>query len=233
MVKHHKWLIVGVIVGIAASAMAIGSSALINRGSNAAFQATDSVRVVDDRKLPGQWAINAAYGRGALSNLRAALIEVTNDNAQEARKGVAVARSLLSKIKIESSLNAEISAGEMQTEPDFVLVHSEVRVLGEANPLNSVQATLDSIRDEFDMTDHDAIVAALNSLNVPLAYTRIDLPVTETIALVDDILRALDAQDSDQVRSKLMKIGSGLRIETMKIGLGDSSINPADNNDAG
>ena len=89
MAKHHKRLI----VGLADSAVAIGSSAFIGRTSSARSEATDNVRVVDDRKLPEQWAINAAYGRGALSNLRAALTEIVNDNAEEARKGVVVSRN--------------------------------------------------------------------------------------------------------------------------------------------
>ncbi len=73
MIKHHKRLLVGIAVGIAVSAVAIGSSAINSRTSNTGFEATDKVRVVDDRKIPEQWAINAAYGRGALSNLQAAL----------------------------------------------------------------------------------------------------------------------------------------------------------------
>ena len=233
MTKHQKWLIVGLVVGITLSVAAIGSSAIIDRAANGDPEATDNVRIVDDRKLPEQWAINAAYGRGALSNLRAALSEVTNDNPQEARKGVAVAQSLLTKITLELPVEEAIPQSHNQVETDFVLVHSEVRVLGHADPAGSVQTTLDSIRHEFEMTDHDAIVTALRSLNVPLAYTRIDLPLSDTIALVDDILHALDSQDSEQARSKLMEIGDRLRIETVQIGTEDSPVDALEANDVG
>jgi hypothetical protein len=230
MTKHQKWLMVGLVVGTTLSVAAIGSSAIIDGAANGDPGATDSLRIVDDRKLPEQWAINAAYGRGALSNLRAALIEVTNDNPQEARKGVAVAQSLLTQITLESPVEEAISQSGIQAETDFVLVHSEVRVLGDADP---VQATLDSIRHEFEVTDHDAIVTALRLLNVPLAYTRIDLPLSDTIALVDDILHALDSQDSEQARSKLMEIGDRLRIETVQIGTENSPVDALEANDAG
>ena len=233
MTKHHKWLMVGLIVGITVSATAIGSSAFINRESSADSEATDKVRVVDDRKLPEQWAINAAYGRGALSNLRAALIEVTNDNAEEARKGVAVAQSLLTRITPELPHDSAVSDDKAQSEADFILIYSEVRVLGEADLPNSVRATLDSIRHEFEMTDHDAVVTALDSLNVPLIYTRIDLPLAETIALVNQILHALDSQDGDQARSKLMQIGSRLRIETLQIGMENTPVNSTGKDDTG
>ena len=233
MTKHQKWLMVGLVVGTTLSVAAIGSSAIIDGAANGDPGATDSLRIVDDRKLPEQWAINAAYGRGALSNLRAALIEVTNDNPQEARKGVAVAQSLLTQITLESPVEEAISQSGIQAEPDFVLVHSEVRVLGDADSDDSVQATLDSIRHEFEVTDHDAIVTALRLLNVPLAYTRIDLPLSDTIALVDDILHALDTQDSEQARSKLMEIGDRLRIETVQIGTEDSPVDALEANDAG
>lgn len=95
MVKHHKRLVVGIAVGIVVSAVAIGSSAINGRTSNADSETTDKVRVVNDRKLPGKWAINAAYGRGALSNLQAALTEIADDNVEGAKKGVTVARSFL------------------------------------------------------------------------------------------------------------------------------------------
>ncbi|MCK5365162.1 MAG: hypothetical protein KAR22_19420, partial [Gammaproteobacteria bacterium] len=77
--KHHKRLLVGIAVGIVVSAVAIGSSAINGRTSIEGSQATDKVRVINDRKLPKQWAINAAYGRGALSNLQAALTEIADD----------------------------------------------------------------------------------------------------------------------------------------------------------
>ena len=233
MTKHQKWLVVSLAVGITLSVAAIGSSAIIDRAANGDPEATDNVRIVDDRKLPEQWAINAAYGRGALSNLRAALSEVSNDNPQEARKGVAVAQSLLTKITLELPVEEAIPQSHNQVETDFVLVHSEVRVLGHADPAGSVQTTLDSIRHEFEMTDHDAIVTALRSLNVPLAYTRIDLPLSDTIALVDDILHALDSQDSEQARSKLMEIGDRLRIETVQIGTEGPPVDALEANDAG
>jgi len=233
MTKHQKWLVVSLAVGITLSVAAIGSSVIIDGAANGDPEATDNVRIVDDRKLPEQWAINAAYGRGALSNLRAALSEVSNDNPQEARKGVAVAQSLLTKITLELPVEEAIPQSHNQVETDFVLVHSEVRVLGHADPAGSVQTTLDSIRHEFEMTDHDAIVTALRSLNVPLAYTRIDLPLSDTIALVDDILHALDSQDSEQARSKLMEIGDRLRIETVQIGTEGSPVDALEANDAG
>jgi hypothetical protein len=211
--KHHKRLLVGIAVGIAVSAVAIGSSAINGRTSNAGSEVTDKVRVVDDRKLPEQWAINAAYGRGALSNLQAALTEIANDNAEEAKKGVTVAQSLLDKVRPESPHMA-----------DFILVHSEVRVLDEADPASAVQEKLDKIRREFEMTDHEAIVAALDLLDVPLAYTRVDLPLTRTVTLVNEALRALNSQDTDRARDKLMEIGNGLRIETVHIGTEDSPV---------
>jgi len=227
MTKQHRWLVVGLVVGTALSAAAIGSSTFVDGISSANPEATDNLRIVDDRKPPEQWVINAAYGRGALSNLRAAYTEVTNNNAQEARKGVAVAQSLLTRIRLDSTPH------ETTPETDFVLIHSEVRVLGEADPSNAVQASLDSIRREFDATDHDAIVAALDSLDVPLAYTRINLPLTDTIALVDDTLQALDAEDSEQARSKLLEIGSQLRIETVQIGVEDTLDGAPESVDAG
>lgn len=212
MARHHKRLLVGIAVGIAVSAVAIGSSAIKNQTSNAGSEAIDKVRVIDDRKLPEQWAINAAYGRGALSNLQAALTEIADDNVEEAKKGVTVAHSLLVKIKPESPRTA-----------DFILIHSEVRVLDDADPASSVQEKLDSIRREFEVTDHEAIVTALESLDAPLAYTRVDLPLTRTVTLVNEILQALNSQDADRARDKLMEIGNGLRIETVHVGTEDSA----------
>jgi hypothetical protein len=227
MAKQHKRLIVAVAVGIIVSAMAIGGSAYITRTAGTHAEATDNVRVVDDRKPPEQWAINAAYGRGALSNLQAALTEIANDNAEEARKGVAVAQSLLAKIKPESA-QATVDAsgvpvtpipdGDPNVQAALILVHSEVSVLGDARPGNSMQAKLDSIRHEFSMTDHESIITSLDSLNIPLTYTRVDLPLTETIILVNEVLQALDSRDAGRARSKLMEIGSRLRIETLQVG---------------
>ena len=220
--KHHKRLLVGIAVGIVVSAVAIGSSAINGRTSTEGSQATDKVRVINDRKLPKQWAINAAYGRGALSNLQAALTEIADDNVEEAKKDVAVAHSLLVKIKPESPRTA-----------DFILIHSEVRVLDDADPASSVQEKLDSIRREFEVTDHEAIVAALDSLDVPLAYTRVDLPLTRTVTLVNQVLQALNSQDADRARDKLMEIGNELRIETVHVGTEDSATDSGSENDAG
>lgn len=220
--KHHKRLLVGIAVGIVVSAVAIGSSAINGRTSIEGSQATDKVRVINDRKLPKQWAINAAYGRGALSNLQAALTEIADDNVEEAKKDVAVAHSLLVKIKPESPRTA-----------DFILIHSEVRVLDDADPASSVQEKLDSIRREFEVTDHEAIVAALDSLDVPLAYTRVDLPLTRTVTLVNEVLQALNSQDADRARDKLMEIGNELRIETVHVGTEDSATDSGSENDAG
>jgi len=222
MAKHHKRLLVGIAVGIVVSAVAIGSSAINGRTSIEGSEATDKVRVINDRKLPKQWAINAAYGRGALSNLQAALTEIADDNVEEAKKDVAVAHSLLVKIKPESPRTA-----------DFILIHSEVRVLDDADPASSVQEKLDSIRREFEVTDHEAIVAALDSLDVPLAYTRVDLPLTRTVTLVNEVLQALNSQDADRARDKLMEIGNELRIETVHVGTEDSATDSGSENDAG
>jgi len=219
--KHHKRLLVGIAVGIAVSAVAIGSSAINGRTSNAGSEVTDKVRVVDDRKLPEQWAINAAYGRGALSNLQAALTEIANDNAEEAKKDVTVAQSLLGKIKFE-----------LPHTTDFILVHSEVRVLDDADPASFVQEKSDSILREFEMTDHEAIVAALDLLDVPLAYTRVDLPLTRTVTLVNEALQALNSQDADRARDKLMEIGNGLRIETVHVGTEESPVDLGNEGDA-
>ncbi len=220
--KHHKRLLVSIAVGIVVSAVAIGSSAINGRTSIEGSQATDKVRVINDRKLPKQWAINAAYGRGALSNLQAALTEIADDNVEEAKKDVAVAHSLLVKIIPESPRTT-----------DFILIHSEVRVLDDADPASSVQEKLDSIRREFEVTDHDAIVAALDSLDVPLAYTRVDLPLTRAVTLVNEVLQALNSQDADRARDKLMEIGNELRIETVHVGTEDSVTDSGSENDAG
>ena len=106
MTKHNKRLIVGLAVGVAAVVAVIAAPVLMHATSGAKPQATDNVRVVDDRKLPEQWVINAAYGRGALSNLRAALGEIAKNNNEEAIKGIAVAQSLLSRIKRDLPGNA-------------------------------------------------------------------------------------------------------------------------------
>jgi hypothetical protein len=239
MAKFHKRLIVGVAVVMAVGAAMIGSLTLIGSASSAGAEVTDNVRLVEDRRLPEQWVINAAYGRGALSNLRAALSEIENDNAEEARKGIAVAHSLLVKIKPESLGSATESATEGSSphaagsEEDLILVHSEVRVLGDPDPSNSVQLKLDGIRGEFAMNDHEAIIAALDSLNLPLAYTRVDLPLNETVILVNESLEALDSNDTVEARSKLLEIGDGLRIETVEVGIKAEASDPEITDDAG
>ncbi len=115
---------------------------------------------------------------------------------------------------------------------DFILIHSEVRVLDDADPASFVQKKLDSIRREFEMTDHEAIVAALDSLGVPLAYTRVDLPLTRTVTLVSEALLALNSQDADRARDKLVEIGNGLRIETVHVGTEDSPVDLGNEDDA-
>lgn len=221
MAKHHKRLLVGIAIGIAVSAVAIGSSAINSRTPNPGSEATDKVRLVNDRELPEQWVINAAYGRGALSNLQAALTDIADDNVEEAKKGVTVAHSLLAKIKPESPRTA-----------DFILIHSEVRVLDDADPASFVQEKSDSILREFEMTDHEAIVAALDLLDVPLAYTRVDLPLTRTVTLVNEALQALNFQDADRASDKLMEIGNGLRIETVHVGTEELPVDLANEDDA-
>ena len=203
MAKYDRRLTIAAAVAIIVGVVAIGSSAYFTRSSDERIIATDNVRVVDVRKLPEKWAVDAAYGRGALNSLQSALTEIANNNTEEARKGVNAARSLLAKIKTESSP---------------ILIHSEVRVLGETELPGSIQEKLESIRRDLSMNDHAAIVDALDSLNVPLAYTRVDLPLTKTITLVDEILRALDSQDAGRARTKLLEIGRALKIETVQVG---------------
>lgn len=219
MTKIHKRLIVVLAVTAAVGTVIIASSTFTSKTSHAVSESTDKVRLVDDRKLPEQWVINAAYGRGALSNLRAAVREIENHDAEEAKKGVAVAQSLLGKIKPE--------------ETDRILVHSEVRVLGDLDPYNSIESKLDIIRQEFEMNNHEAVITTLGALNIPLAYTRIDLPLSETIALVNESLQALETQDVEKARVKLMQIGDGLRIETVQVGTEDSPPDPIYSDDAG
>lgn len=236
MTKHHKRLIVGLGVGIVVGTAAIAGPAFIGRASGAGPETTDSVRVVEDHKLPAQWVINAAYGRGALSNLRAALDEIAKNNDEEAKKGIAVAQSLLAKIKRGSppdahthSANPGTSAGD-SPEGELILVHSEVRVLRDSDENNSLQSKLEDIRRELEMNDHEAIISALESLNVPLAYTRVDLPLDKTMLLVKESLEALQSNDAQRARSKLLEIGDGLHVETVRVGIKDA---PADAVDAG
>lgn len=228
MAKQQKRLIAGLVAGIAVGALAVGGAAFVSRSSNAGSDTTDNVRVVEDHKLPERWAINAAYGRGALSNLRAALGEIDNENAEEARKGVAVAQSLLGKIASGTSGDVR----ERAPTADYILVHSEVRVLGDGDPENAVQARLDSLRGEIDMSDHEAIVAALDSLDMPLAYTRIDLPLSETKALVNQALEAFEINDSELARARLLQIGDGLRVDTVRIGIEEHRIESGDEKEA-
>lgn len=228
MAKQQKRLIAGLVAGIAVGALAVGGAAFVSRSSNAGSDTTDNVRVVEDHKLPERWAINAAYGRGALSNLRAALGEIDNENAEEARKGVAVAQSLLGKIASGTSGDVR----ERAPTADYILVHSEVRMLGDGDPENAVQARLDSLRGEIDMSDHEAIVAALDSLDMPLAYTRIDLPLSETKALVNQALEAFEINDSELARARLLQIGDGLRVDTVRIGIEEHRIESGDEKEA-
>jgi hypothetical protein len=228
MAKQQKRLIAGLVAGIVVVALVAGGAAIVSRSSTAGPDATDNVRVVEDHKLPERWAINAAYGRGALSNLRAALGEIDKENAEEARKGVAVAQSLLGKIASGASGDVR----ERDSVADYILVHSEVRVLGDGDPENTVQAKLDSLRSEIDMSDHEAIIAALDSLDVPLAYTRIDLPLSETRALVHQALEALETRDSELARIKLLQIGDGLRVDTVRVGAEQHRVESGDEKDA-
>lgn len=228
MAKQQKRLIAGLVAGMAVGALVVGSMTIVSRPSNAGSEPTDNVRVVEDHKLPERWAIDAAYGRGALSNLRAALGEIDNENAEEARKGVAVAQSLLGKIA--SGRSGDVR--ERVPAADYVLVHSEVRVLGDGDPKNTVQAKLDGLRSEIDMSDHEAIIAALDSLDVPLAYTRVDLPLSETKALVDQALEALETGDSESARVKLLQIGDGLRVDTVRVGVEEHRIESGDEKEA-
>ena len=118
-------------------------------------------------------------------------------------------------------------------EPDFVLVHSEVRVLGEADTADSVQEKLDDLRERIDMSDHEAVIAALESLNVPLVYTRVDLPLSKTIARVDEVLQALDSQNAELARATILDIGNDLRVETVEVGLDHVPEIPVSASDAG
>ena len=229
MTKHHKRLIVGLAVGAAVLVAVITGPVLMDGVSGAKPQATDKVRVVEDRKLPEQWVINAAYGRGALSNLRAALGEIAKNNNEEAMKGIAVAQSLLSRIKRDlpgSSVKAEAPPGR-GAGADLILVHSEVRVLGDANADKSVETKLEDIRRKFEMNDHQAIIAALESLNIPLAYTRVDLPLGKTKLLVSQSLEALQSHDAQRARTKLLEIGNELRVETVRVGTKEAPVDPA------
>lgn len=225
MATYRKQLI----AALAVSAMAVGSLAYLSRTPYATSGETDVVRVVENPKAPGQWAINAAYGRGALSNLRAAFVELANHNSEQARMGVVVARSLLSKIEPTPIRFSDGSHGE----DAFVLVHSEIRLSGDVDGEPVLQSKLDGIRRDVDMSDQDAVTSALRQLNIPLAYTRIDMPLEETKIGIDHVLEALNSNDIDRASATLAKIGEGLRIETVQIGdLEPSAAVPTDD-DAG
>jgi len=228
MAKQQKRIITGLVAGMTVGALAVGSITFVSRPSNAGFDTTDNVRVAEDHKLPERWAINAAYGRGALSNLRAALGEIDNGNTEEARKGVSVAQSLLGKIA--SGISPDVR--ERTSAADYILVHSEVRVLGDGDPENTVHAKLDGLRSEVDMSNQEAIIAALDSLDVPLAYTRVEMPLSETKALVGHALAALETSDSELARTKLHQIGDGLRVDTVRVGVEDHRIESGDEKDA-
>jgi len=111
---------------------------------------------------------------------------------------------------------------------DLILVHSEVRVLGDANADKSVETKLEDIRRNFEMNDHEAVIAALESLNIPLAYTRVDLPLGKTMLLVNQSLEALESHDAQRARSKLLEIGNELHVETVRVGMKEAPAKSAD-----
>ena len=82
------------------------------------------------------------------------------------------------------------------------------------------------------MIDQEAIVAALDLLDVPLAYTRVDLPLTRTVTLENEALQALNSQDADRARDKLMEIGNRRRIETGHGGTEDPPVDLGNEDDA-
>lgn len=225
MATYRKQLIAALAIG----AMAVGSLVYVSRTPSATPGEIDKVRVVEDPKPPKQWAINAAYGRGALSNLRAAFVELENHNSEAARMGVVVARSLLSRI---APTRFEPAVG-LSGEDVFVLVHSEIRVPGEVNGESVLQNRLDDIRRDVDMSDQDAVTSALHDLNIPLAYTRIDMPLNETRIGIDHVLEALNSNDTERASAMLAKIGKGLRIETVRIGEFEPSAATLGADDAG
>ena len=55
MAKYHRRLLIGIVVGIAVSAVGIGSSAINSRTPNADFEATDKVRVPKSRRSKTFW----------------------------------------------------------------------------------------------------------------------------------------------------------------------------------
>ena len=209
MATYRKQLIAALAVG----AMAVGSLAYVSRTPSATPGTTDKVRVVENPAPPSQWAINAAYGRGALSNLRAAFVELANHNSEQARMGVVVARSLLEKIE-PAQLQ---SVDDLNAQDAFVLVHSEIRVPGDVDGERVLQTKLDSIRRDVDMSDQDEVTSALRQLKIPLVYTRIDMPLNETKIGIDHVLEALNSNDVERASAMLAKIGKGLRIETVQI----------------
>lgn len=241
MAKHPRRLFVVIAAGIVVSAVVVEIATYIGRITGGQRETSEVVRVIDNHTRPAQWAINASYGRGALSNLRAALTEIANDHPEEAKKGLAVARTLLSKIVSESPKSLDTAdiyeATDSSTKPaseaDFVLIHSEVRLLGEAGPENYVQEKLDAFRRDIEMSDQDAVISALDSLDVPLVYTRVDMPLKKTWAHVNEALRALDSNDSELARTRLMEISNGLRINSVRVGVGGSSAAPVSEHAAG
>ena len=56
--------------------------------------------------------------------------------------------------------------------------------------------------------------------------------LTRTVALVNEALQALNSQDSNRARDKLMEIGNGLRIETVHVGTEDSPVDLENEDDA-
>lgn len=225
MATYHKQLIAALAVG----AVAVGSLAYVGRTPSGNSGETDTVRVIDDPKPPSQWAINAAYGRGALSNLRAAYIELENRDVEQARMGVVVARSLLAKIDSAKRKPDDGSNGD----EGMVLVHAEVHVMDDVESENVLESKLDEIRRSIDMSDADAVVSALRGLEIPLTYTRVNLPLEETISEIDYVLEALNANDTERASAMLANIGNGLRIDTMQIDAHQAPPGDFDDDDAG
>jgi len=209
MATYHKQLIAALAIGV----VAVGSLVYVSRTPSAKPSETDRVRVVEDPKPPSQWAINAAYGRGALSNLRAAFTELANGNPEQARMGIVVARSLLTKIDPKQIHAIDVSEGGNVS----ILVHSEVRVLDDIESEQIIESKLDDIRSDVDMNDSEAVEAALRELQIPLTYTHVDLPLEETINGIDQVLEALNSNDTERARAMLARIGDGLRIDTVRI----------------
>ena len=96
-----------------------------------------------------------------------------------------------------------------------------------------LESKLDGIQRDVDMSDADAVVSALRALDIPLIYTRVNLPLEETISEIDHVLEALNANDTERASAMLASIGNGLRIETMQIEAHQASPADLDEDDAG